>query len=159
MPPVQRVDGGRYQSRRGAALPLLPLARLLLLVRLVLLLPGAQAGFPWPGSGGSQKQEDATKEHASAFASVAGGRIPKGVCLRSVKAAAVSTHAYPANNPIEDRHVLVDEQAREGQEDADGKRVPGMLHAAVLDGHGAWARWGGVQWWVGFPFLPSNASI
>lgn len=126
---------------------------LLLLVLLPLLLPTAHAGFPWPGS--SSKKSDSPAEtqaaHAARFEAVTGGlkeRLPKGVCFREVHATALSSYAYPANNPIEDRHVLLDEQQQgvmgvgggnpQGGEGEGEERVPGMLHAAVFDGHGTY---------------------
>jgi len=125
----------------------------LLLLLLVAMVQTAHAAFSWPGSGGSGKrntQAETTEEHAAAFAAVTGKpkpRVPKGVCLRTVRGGAHSTHAYPANNPIEDRHYVLDEQAVEREEQEQEKGVlptPGMLHAAVFDGHGAcfasWAR-------------------
>lgn len=119
---------------RSSSTRRMPLLLALLLSALLVLLPrGAHGVFSWPGSNKQQqKQDDINTEHASLFASVTGGT--KGVCLRTVRAITVSSHAYPANDPIEDRHVLVDEQGAEDHE----ARIPGMLHAAVLDGHGAW---------------------
>lgn len=137
----------RQQTRlsRGLGLHLL-----LLLVFLPLLLPTAHAGFPWPGgsskkSGSGDSPEESQAAHAARFEAITGGlkeRLPKGVCLREVHATALSSYAYPANNPIEDRHVLVDEQqgtvvgGNPQDGDAGRERVPGMLHAAVFDGHG-----------------------
>lgn len=126
-----------------------------MLLLLVLLLPTAHAGFPWPGGSSSQKGDSPAETqaaHAARFEAVTGGglkerTLPKGVCLREMHATALSSYAYPANNPIEDRHVLLDEQqgvvgvgvgggnpqGGEGEE-----KVPGMLHAAVFDGHGTY---------------------
>lgn len=119
---------------------LLALPSLLLLLPALLLapLPGARAVFSWPGS---KKAASEKEDPAEAFATVTGGRatLAKGVCLRHVTAGAHSTYAYPANDPIEDRHVVVDEQ-RPVDEEVGAVRqqeAPGMLHAAVFDGHGA----------------------
>lgn len=117
----------------------------LLLLLLLVMVETAQASFPWPGTKAAkeQSQEDTAAAHHAAFKSITEMKLPKGVCLRTVRAGAYSTHAYPANAPIEDRHVLVDEQegAKGGVDGLEGVEEmdtggPRMLHAAVFDGHG-----------------------
>ena len=49
-----------------------------------------------------------------------------------MKAVGYSSSSYPANNPIEDRHIIVDEQTSGYFSTA----AQPLFHAAVFDGHG-----------------------
>ena len=62
------------------------------------------------------------------------GRASKE-CVRSVKAVAYSTSTYAANSPIEDRHIVVDEQSPSLFSMSSSPSLP-LFHAAVFDGHG-----------------------
>lgn len=86
------------------------LPSLLLLLLLLFISSTSVNAFSWPGS--------ASKE-----------------CVRSVKAVAYSTSTYAANNPIEDRHIVVDEQSPSLFSMPSSSSLP-LFHAAVFDGHG-----------------------
>jgi len=62
------------------------------------------------------------------------GLSGKKECVRSVKAVAYSTSTYAANSPIEDRHIVLDEQTP-SLFSSSSNSLP-LFHAAVFDGHG-----------------------
>lgn len=92
-------------------LPLCPLPLFPPLLLLALLISTASINaFSWPRLG-SKKE-----------------------CVRSIKAVAYSISTYAANSPIEDRHIVVDEQSSSLFSLASNP-LP-LFHAAVFDGHG-----------------------
>lgn len=93
-----------------------PLPLLLLFILLILSHNHPVDSFSWPNPLASFSQKNRE-------------------CVRSVRAVAFSTCSYPANNPIEDRYIVVDDQIPSLFASASSSSLP-YFHAAVFDGHG-----------------------